>query len=606
MAAFAGAWMAGGAPNRATAEEATEIHGGYSATTDSCSACHRSHTGKEPNLLTSQGAQSSLCLTCHDGTGASSDVASEYIDPNVPPDDPATSSFYRHPATTPSSHTGGQTDEFAGVLNRHSECGDCHNPHTLNTAPSLATGAGWTASGSLAGSAGVMTAGGLSWKNPVSYEYELCLKCHSSYTSLPAFDKESYKMTDAAAEFNPANGSYHPVQAPGKNTSPAMQNSLAGGKLWQMTTGSTVRCTQCHGNYRLVGDAPVMNSPPADARLAPHTSRYRGLLIANYRSRELKPASQVNDYSSNDFALCYLCHSEAPFTDPSGMTRADTDFPSHGYHLSALYDKSGSGGPSTDIDQPGAGPGNTICAECHYRTHSSSSAYRMSDRSNARLVNFAPNVQPLSGLENPVWSAQEKTCSLRCHGVNHNGVGYPQPIFDVTEVSLTLAQGWNLISLPVDGPGASQFFAALDGLGIAWGLDPNVAPAGKWRSFSPGLPPSLNELTDINSTMGLFVFMDQAQTLTVSGPAPISTDIPLVGGRLNLIGYPARAARPVADVLTGIAFSVVCTYDAADPGDPWKCFDPDLPPSLNDLSMMEPGRGYFIFPKANATLHVPG
>jgi hypothetical protein len=69
----------------------------------------------------------------------------------------------------------------------------------------------------------------------------------------------------------------------------------------------------CHGNYRLVGNPPALGTPAPNARLAPHTSQYRSLLIANYRDRNLKPNSEA--YDSADFSLCYLCHSGAPFTD---------------------------------------------------------------------------------------------------------------------------------------------------------------------------------------------------------------------------------------------------------------------------------------------------
>ena len=206
----------------------------------------------------------------------------------------------------------GQTDEFAGVLNRHAECGDCHNPHAVNSAAPAQTSSGWTASGSLASVSGVTASTPQTWNNPITYEYELCLKCHSSYTTLLSYTKESYKKTDKRAEFDPVNASYHPVEAAGKNTTTAMANSLAGGKLWQFTTSSTIRCTNCHGNYRLVGNPPTPNVPASSARLAPHTSPYRSILIANYRDRQLKTSAEA--YSTNDFDLCYLCHSETPFS----------------------------------------------------------------------------------------------------------------------------------------------------------------------------------------------------------------------------------------------------------------------------------------------------
>ena len=421
VAASAGAW-ATAVPGPSYADGPIDNpHGGYTVTTDSCASCHRSHTARDSNLLKTAEPQSVLCFSCHDGTGASYNVAAEFNDATVPADDPGTSSFYSHPATTtPSIHTSAQIDEFAGVLNRHSECGDCHNPHTLAAAAPSQTAGGWTASGSLTGASGVAAGAPLTWQNPITYEYELCLKCHSGYTQLLSYTKESHKKTDKAAEFDPANASYHPVEASGKNTTAAMANSLAGGSLWQFTTGSTVRCVNCHGNYRLVGSPPASNTPASDARLAPHTSPYRGLLIANYRSRDLKPINEL--YSSGDFALCYLCHSETPFTEPSGDARNDTNFRFHGVHLANIGNQ-GSG--SLDIDDGGAGQGNALCAECHFKPHGTKLAPWAGNQDYPRGVNFAPNVQPRSGQTDPIWSGPtDRTCALVCHGKDHDWQSY--------------------------------------------------------------------------------------------------------------------------------------------------------------------------------------
>ncbi len=387
-------------------------------TTDTCAACHRSHTGQNDNLLESGAPQATVCFSCHDGTGANYNVAAEYNDLAVPPNNAATSSFYSHPALNDNGHVSAKTSEFAGVLNRHSACADCHNPHTLNAGLPAHTGSGWTASGALAGISGVSNT--LAWTNPITYEYELCYKCHSGYTGLLSYSKESYKKTDKAAEFDPSTASYHPVEAPGKNTTPQLQQSLNGGKLWQFTTGSTVRCTNCHGNYRLVGNPPTPNNPAQAARLAPHASVNRGLLIANYRDRDLKPRNEA--YRSTDFTLCYLCHSEAPFTDQSGNSRSDTNFRYHGKHLAGIGD--GPTSASLDIDTLGGGQGNAICAECHFRVHGTVTAPWPANQDYGRGVNFAPDVRPLSGEAAPLWSLANKTCTLICHSQQHTNENY--------------------------------------------------------------------------------------------------------------------------------------------------------------------------------------
>ena len=47
-------------------------HGSYDLTTDSCAACHRTHTAVAPQLLAN--SNTALCMTCHGTGGAGSDV----------------------------------------------------------------------------------------------------------------------------------------------------------------------------------------------------------------------------------------------------------------------------------------------------------------------------------------------------------------------------------------------------------------------------------------------------------------------------------------------------------------------------------------------------
>jgi predicted CXXCH cytochrome family protein len=403
----------------------TQPHGSYTATTGICARCHSSHRGLNVNFLESSPAQSNLCFSCHDGSGANYNIQSQFTDPQVPANDSNTSSFYSHPATTASGHSQARVNEFEGVLDRHSECADCHNPHKATSAAPTATASGWTASGALAGVSGVAVTNGsagstptFTWLSSVTYEYQLCFKCHSSFTNLLSYSKESYKKIDKAKEFNPNNGSFHPIEAQGTNQTTRMANNLSGDspyKLWTFTTSDVIRCAHCHGDYRKADPA----SPPAkDARLDPHANKYRSNLMNNYRDRVLR--SQGEAYDPADFALCFQCHTTAPYADTSGNKRTDTNFRFHGYHLGKI-DGEGSD-PSTDIDKPGAGMGNAICAECHYRVHGN-------PNSTKRLVNFAPNVEPSPMHGGPSWTFSEGnpdtgSCTLKCHGKDHRPKKY--------------------------------------------------------------------------------------------------------------------------------------------------------------------------------------
>ncbi len=402
------------------------VHGPYSITSDQCGVCHRTHDTSTANLLIKGAPQSTLCFTCHNGTGAPSlNVQAQFEDASIPADNPAAREYYGHAATVDSGHTEASADEFGGRLNRHSECGDCHNAHRATPRPGVTDPAGWGASGALNGISGVSVVNGAAGTapsytflngtdTPVTLEYQLCLKCHSGFTTLPSntgFTPSKFEL-DAGVEFNPANASYHPVEAAGKNQTPAMTASLNGTspyKLWNFTAGSTIRCVSCHAS-----SAAFNATQPVEAGsdLPAHRSSARGILIQNYRDRVLKPATEP--YSAADFALCYTCHAEEPFVNASSTA---TNFTRHALHVSGI---SGEGSGGTDIDTAGDGQGNALCAECHFRSHSTS--YPAGDQilSGAGLVNFAPDVTPFNG----VLSFSGGTCTLVCHGKQHDHFPY--------------------------------------------------------------------------------------------------------------------------------------------------------------------------------------
>lgn len=399
-------------------------HGPYDMQTDACASCHRAHTAQSTPLLVDAAPQSRLCLTCHDGSGSSLDVSAQYTDPKVLANDPSTASYWQHDVSKVTNHTLAAGDEFSGVLNRHTECGDCHNPHegTVTDSTSSPTGTAWTLSGRNSGISGVaVTNGGngapstYTWLNGtssrVTSEYQLCMKCHSGYTNLLPKDPAhpSRDMLDAAVEFNPANFSFHPVEAPGTNTTPKMAASLSGPsayKLWNLTPESTVRCTNCHASPAVVGSGSAQG---ADA--PSHASPYRGILIAQYEDRVLTAASDTV-FNESRFALCFLCHSDTPFT--SGDTTR-TNFSLHQKHMAGIGNE-GNYGAGRDIDVAGDGQGLALCAECHFRPHSTATT---ADQ-NARLVTFAPDVEPILGkVEWRSTGTGSGSCTLKCHGFEH-------------------------------------------------------------------------------------------------------------------------------------------------------------------------------------------
>jgi len=139
------------------------------------------------------------------------------------------------------------------------------------------------------------------------------------------------------------------------------------------------------------------------------TASQAGLTVGSYRSEALKPAAEA--YQGTDFALCFQCHAEAPFTSTG---TGETAFDLHALHLTAVDDP-GSGG--LDIGVPGDGQGNAICAECHVQLHQVSAA------ADQQLVEFAPNVVPNGGVLE--WTGTvNRSCTLTCHGYAHADAAY--------------------------------------------------------------------------------------------------------------------------------------------------------------------------------------
>ena len=375
-------------------------HFDLSLTGDTCAACHATHTAKRAYLGTEPAPVSNVCFTCHDGSGALTNVKAEYTDPNVPANVPASSTWYSHPALATTAHTTDREDEFSGRSNRHAECADCHQPHLSDSTLGVQTTAGWTASGAIKGASGVAvtnsaTPGGAptySLQPTSTLEYQLCLKCHSGFTQLTSGAR------DKGIEFNPANGSFHPVEAKGTNATPKMLVSLNGSsfyKLWNFAREGTVRCTHCHGNPR----TREPGTPAAAARQAPHTSQYEGVLIANYRRT---PMLTGEAYDDADFALCYLCHGEAGITGDNDAT----NFSFHDKHV-------------TGLDE------NATCSECHAQVHSSALRPTAQTGSTSRLVVFGPSVTPQGGVIR--WTSTgegQGSCTLMCHGEGHQDEGY--------------------------------------------------------------------------------------------------------------------------------------------------------------------------------------
>ncbi len=185
----------------------------------------------------------------------------------------------------------------------------------------------------------------------------------------------------ALAVAGPASGPMYPLAATVDPSSPHISSSLADDG-----------CAACHSAHR--------------ASSTPLTSNV-------YRLNPLRAATEP--YDAADFALCIQCHQESPFADTSGSSNPLTTFAGHGYHLGHIQDNGTNG---LDIETPGDGQGNALCAECHDNLHGVPSSER-------GLVIFAPDVEPFNGQIS--FDPATQSCTLTCHGREHDGLTFEVP-----------------------------------------------------------------------------------------------------------------------------------------------------------------------------------
>ena len=365
-----------------------------------CAACHFAHgwpdaanpTNHYPVLLVDR--EENLCFTCHDTGGpARTDVRAAF------------QKAMRHPVslyTNRHTHLEDGSPGAFGTTNRHSECEDCHNPHQARRGYDSA-GRSLTLRGVSRlivtnGAAGTAPKYGFApssdTNTPVA-EYQVCFKCHSGWTTLPAGAK------DLGLVFNPTNESVHPIMGPGRNTSSYMIASLTNGTgLPRLSVTSVVTCADCHNNDSIPTSISLVRFYTGTVVRGTHGAVSNALMNGKILRANYKMTSSAT-YAATNFALCYICHSPSPFGTTSENTRNDTRFNWHGKHM---------------------GDYDAACVDCHFNSHGTKGALYAANTNYARLVSFGPAV---TGSRTWTTNATGGSCNLTCHGENHNPETYP-------------------------------------------------------------------------------------------------------------------------------------------------------------------------------------
>jgi len=174
-------------------------------------------------------------------------------------------------------------------------------------------------------------------------------------------------------------------------------------------------------------------------------------------------------------------------------------------------------------------------------------------------------------------------------------------MLDGIAFDITLKEGWNMISIPVNLTDTTleEVLKSIDGnyVAVQWF---NISdPMDQWKHYHIDKV-GMNDLANIDRQMGIWILVKTDDILPVVGTVPIPsiTDIDLKTG-WNFVSYPSITIRNAGNA-SGEAFEsitgfvdMVHYYDANDPSNLWKAWDPGTY-SPDDLIDVRPGYGLWI------------
>jgi predicted CXXCH cytochrome family protein len=340
------------------------LHTSYTTVADNaCENCHKPHTAGGSQRIMNYLNEEDNCLNCHNGNVDTKNIAAQF------------SKMYRHNVY---GYSGAHDpNEPASVITKHVECVDCHNPHAANsttaTAPNV-RGPNIDVKGVNASGVAI---------NTVSYEYEICFRCHADNQAFPRYTVRYRGVGNRRLDFATTNESYHPVEGPGKNTS---MTSL----ISPLTTSSKIYCTDCHASDGSSPAGPHGSSNIAILKYAYDTARFP-MLGVSWSATDL----------NNHWPLCFQCHNVSTVTTihqaiHSGhflkYTGCNTCHDPHGYDGSAA--PAGGGGVTsaftklinfdTSVIRPNASngklidiPGRKCFLVCHQNSTGTGGVYHV-------------------------------------------------------------------------------------------------------------------------------------------------------------------------------------------------------------------------------------
>ena len=168
---------------------------------------------------------------------------------------------------------------------------------------------------------------------------------------------------------------------------------------------------------------------------------------------------------------------------------------------------------------------------------------------------------------------------------------YPNgtPIY-CTHYNLSLRIGWNLVSIPIE-PGDRWIKSLFNSTNFSAIYSFNNT---QWLFY---VNETHNNFQEINENMGFWINSLENQTIPINGMKFDSLNNSLKKG-WNLIGYPRLDEINVSTIFADLNITVVFAYNGS-----WSSYVPNR--TLNSLTKMKSGYGYWIKTNENATVIIP-
>ena len=299
-----------------------------------CTSCHKSH-GSGKALLKSVEEENCYSSGCHNSTNPATGTNGRFLDIET-----QLNYVNSHPThTTSGVHFAGEIS-YVDYTNRHAECSDCHDPHQAGgaTSSNIAT--------ALKGASGVepiiwptpltnlvdndnefIAPSSYSMLDPALNEYQICLKCHSNFTSQPAGQK------NIAEEINPYYRSTHglvPRSVLDGSDGTEPRNPYVNSSNMEppfdedpLSYTRSLLCSDCH--------ASDIGGSNLDSRTDARGSHGSSIFVGSLDPLSNQSAMLIETISSNKMdgtPLCYICHSRSNYWDGPIISSACNKHPS--------------------------------------------------------------------------------------------------------------------------------------------------------------------------------------------------------------------------------------------------------------------------------------